>query len=156
MRSREKLVAASPRQSRFHYNPKLQGSAEDREFDLEYNHRALLSEAFAATARKIYGEGHGLALRLERGGAHGEADSPARESLLLLVHSPTETHSQIDEGGVDVGSGCVNAPWGVLRTPLPSVDEAMVAKRFRTILSAQGLEASSPPGWALLTVAEGG
>ncbi len=136
----------TPTESRFHYNPKLEGSADEREFDIECNYRELLSQAFAAAADKMCGEGHGLELRLENGGAYGEADPPAKESLLLLVHGPTETCSHTDEvdRGVDVGKGGVNVPWGVLRTPLPRVHETAVIEMFRTVLSSLGLQANAP------------
>ena len=71
-------------ETRFHCNPKLGGAAEEKEFNLECNWPELLSEAFAEAADKICGPGHGVELRLERGGADGEAEGGAAESMLLL------------------------------------------------------------------------
>ena len=91
-------------ETRFHYNPKLGGAAEEREFDLKYNWPELLSEAFAEAAEKISG-GHGVQLRLERGGAHGEPEGGAAESMLLLRHAPSQTCAGTGEGDVDIGRG---------------------------------------------------
>ena len=46
---------------RFHYNPKLDdGSAGERELELENNYTELISEAFVEVADKLFGQGHGL------------------------------------------------------------------------------------------------
>ncbi len=144
-------------EARFQYNPKLEGTAEDREFNLEYNWPHLLSEAFAEAADKICGPGHGVDLRLERGGAHGEAEGGAAESMLLLRHAPSQTCAATGEGGVVLGRGGVNVPWGGrVRAPLPEIDEDATAAKFAALLAALGLEASAAPAWALTTVAFGG
>jgi len=143
-------------ETRFHYNPKLGGAAEDKEFNLECNWPELLSEAFAEAAEKICGPGHGVELRLERGGAHGEAEGGAAESMLLLRYAPSRTCAGTGEGEVDIGRGGVNVPWGVVRAPLPRINEGAVAARFNSVLTALGLEAGAPPAWALISVAFGG
>ncbi len=86
-------------ETRFHYNPKLGGAAEDKEFNLECNWPELLSEAFAEAADKICGPGHGVELRLERGGADGEAEGGAAESMLLLRYAPSQTCAGTGAGG---------------------------------------------------------
>ena len=60
------------------------------------------------------------------------------------------------ESGVDIGRGGVNVPWGVVRAPLPWIDEGAATAKFNALLTALGLQASAAPAWALLTVAEGG
>ena len=101
-------------ETRFQYNPKLKGAAEEREFDLECNWPELLSEAFAEAAYKICGPGHGVELRLERGGADGEPEGGSAESMLLLRYAPSQTCAGTGDGDVDSGRGGVNVPWGVV------------------------------------------
>ena len=57
---------------------------------------------------------------------------------------------------VQHGRGGVNVPWGVVRAPLPWIDEGAATAKFNALLTALGLQASAALAWALLTVAEGG
>ena len=140
---------------RFHYNPKLDdGSAEEREIELENNYTELISEAFVEVADKLFGQGHGLELRWPRGGEYGEAAEGAEERMLLLLHGASRVAPPGE--GIEHGRASVAAPWGVSRCPLPWIDEATITARFDSVRAALGLQAAAPAGWALLTAADGG
>ena len=76
--------------------------------------------------------------------------------MLLLRYAPSQTCAGTGDGDVDIGRGGVNVPWGVVRAPLPWIDEGAATAKFNALLTALGLQASAAPAWALLTVAEGG
>ena len=140
----------TPLENRFHYNERIQGEAE---FELEYNAPELLSEAFEYAASKLLGDGHGISLRLTKGGEYGEADAPAKETALFMTYKNIKVEPGGD--GINVSRGSSNIPWGVLAMTVPPAPPG-VAQDIQRLLGAFGMEGEGEVGWRVITVAGGG
>ena len=146
----KQVKTPTPIEERFHYNPTL--GEEDREFELEYNQSELLGEAFEFAASKIVGDGHGITLNLVRGGAHGQADAPAKDRALFMTYKTLQMHPG---GSLQVGRGGANVPWGVTAMTIPAAPPG-VAQQMQRLMAAFGMEAEAEIAWRVITVADGG
>ena len=142
----------TPIEERFHYNPRLGGCGEEREFELEYNEPDLLGEAFELAAARIIGDGHGVTLDLVHGGSHGEADAPAEHRTLFMSY---KAFTMYPGGSVQVGRGAANVPWGVSTMTVP-VAPPGVAEQMHRLMAAFGMNAEGEAAWRVITAADGG
>ena len=143
----------TPLEARFRYNQRINGEfSQGAEFDLEYNFSELLSDAFEYAASKLLGDGHGITLCFERGGAHGEADSTAKERAMFITYKALRIEPK---GEIVVTRGGVNVPWGVYSMSVPPAPPG-IAQLMQKLMSAFGMQADGEVAWRVITTADGG
>ena len=114
--------------------------------------KTMPREAFELAATKIIGDGHGITLNLVHGGSYGEADAPAKDRALFMTCKPLTMYPG---GGVQVGRGAVNVPWGVSTMTVP-VAPPGVAEQMQRLMAAFGMNAEGEAAWRVITAADGG
>ena len=109
-----------------------------------------------AVEELLPGHGGDFELRIrDWGGAYGESDHGAKEQLVYIAYNKYKTVTA--EGGLDVGRGGVNVPWGHKMTHIGAQQEcAEINASFAVIVEKLGLRAIGDPGLKLLTNASGG
>mmetsp|Transcript_14662 Transcript_14662/g.37095 ORF Transcript_14662/g.37095 Transcript_14662/m.37095 type:complete len:243 (-) Transcript_14662:64-792(-) len=118
-----------------------------------------IAEAFQFALKDLLGpdQSKKYCLTLEYGGAYGEADQGAQEESARLIYTPSLTRTM---GGLDVGRGGVNVPWGVKLTPIPTFSAAEEAEARVTLMKICkeifGVAPTEEPAWRLATCAHGG
>uniref|UniRef100_A0A7S2Z5P7 Uncharacterized protein n=1 Tax=Chloropicon laureae TaxID=464258 RepID=A0A7S2Z5P7_9CHLO len=119
----------------------------------------VIAEAFQFALKDLLGpdQSKKYCLELEDGGAYGEADQGAQEESARLIYTPSLTRTM---GGLDVGRGGVNVPWGVKLTPIPRFSAAEEAEARVTLIKICkeifGVAPTEEPAWRLATCAHGG
>jgi len=119
----------------------------------------VIVEAFQFALKDLLGpdQSKKYCLELEDGGAYGEADQGAQEESARLIYTPSLTRTM---GGLDVGRGGVNVPWGVKLTPIPTFSAAEEAEARVTLIKICkeifGVAPTEEPAWRLATCAHGG
>lgn len=127
----------------------------DATFDLDQCPE-IVTEAFAMAATKLLGDGHGVELELERGGAYGEADEGASDVAMRLTYAPSQTYAG---GSIDVSRGGINVPWGVKCVPIKTLapdEERAVRATMARVCAAFGFAPVGDAALRLCTTASGG
>lgn len=117
----------------------------------------FVSKCFQKAVEELLpGHGGDFELRIrDWGGAYGESDHGAKEQLVYIAYNKYKTVTA--EGGLDVGRGGVNVPWGHKMTHIGAQQEcAEINASFAVIVEKLGLRAIGDPGLKLLTNASGG
>jgi len=167
-------------EKRFHFNKAFMSYSapyvalpwdHDTAVDNLYCGPAILAEAFVLAADKILGVGHGLSIRIMKGGCYGQHDPKASGCELIIFHEASEVYpavtgpgGQDDEGyraedgtgGVSYGRGGTNAAWGVQLTDLPTSAPAGTEENIKTLLRTFNIKISQAPAWRLVTHGDGG
>eukprot|EP00941_MAST-03F_sp_MAST-3F-sp1_P002836 g2836.t1 len=124
---------------------------EEDELDLEYNYPERVSEAFENAATKVLGKDHGITLKILTGGAYGEADSGAKTRALFMCYKKKVELG----GGIHLGRGGVNCPWGVASMKVPPQPVGVGVKMER-LVKEFGYEAEDDLAWRVISVSDGG
>ena len=132
------------------------GKEDDDYFEMEQS-EDLVSKCFQTAVEELLpGHGGDFELRIrDWGGAYGESDHGAKEQLVYIAYNKYKTVTA--EGGLDVGRGGVNVPWGHKMTHIGAQQEcAEINASFAVIVEKLGLRAIGDPGLKLITNASGG
>ena len=132
------------------------GKEDDDYFEMEQSDD-LVSNCFQKAVEELLpGHGGDFELRIrDWGGAYGESDHGAKNDLVYIAYNKYKTVTA--EGGLDVGRGGVNVPWGHKMTHIGAQQEcAEINASFAVIVEKLGLRAIGDPGLKLLTTASGG
>lgn len=118
----------------------------------------LINKCFQIAAERIIpGSGSKFALRFEtHGGAHGETDEGAKYEFAYIEYLPAFCSA---DGGLDVGRGGINVPWGMKLTPVTVLDhdeKTQVNAAFAVLLEKLGLVKVGEPGLKLVSSSSGG
>mmetsp|Transcript_2252 Transcript_2252/g.6953 ORF Transcript_2252/g.6953 Transcript_2252/m.6953 type:complete len:231 (+) Transcript_2252:237-929(+) len=117
----------------------------------------LISKCLQKAVEELLpGHGGDFELRVHNwGGAYGESDHGAKDQLVYIAYNKFKTVTA--EGGLDVGRGGVNVPWGYKMTHIGAQQEcAEINASFAVIVEKLGLRAIGDPGLKLITNASGG
>ena len=128
----------------------------DGDFNLRYNQCELFDKAFQlAAARLFLNQAHGLKLAFHNGGAYGESGEDATEEMLCVVHASSTVCM---EGGIDLGRGGVNVPWGCAMKAIPETDMTAVRDNIKRVMNEFGFRpmAETVTGGHIQTIASGG
>jgi len=129
---------------------------DDAYFEMEQSDD-LVSKCFQKAVEELLpGHGGDFELRVHNwGGAYGESDHGAKDQLVYIAYNKFKTVTA--EGGLDVGRGGVNVPWGYKMTHIGAQQEcAEINASFAVIVEKLGLRAIGDPGLKLITKASGG
>ena len=129
---------------------------DDAYFEMEQSDD-LVSKCFQKAVEELLpGHGGDFELRVHNwGGAYGESDHGAKDQLKYIAYNKFKTVTA--EGGLDVGRGGVNVPWGYKMTHIGAQQEcAEINASFAVIVEKLGLRAIGDPGLKLITKASGG
>ena len=132
------------------------GKEDDDYFEMEQSDD-LVSNCFQKAVEELLpGHGGDFELRIrDWGGAYGESDHGAKNDLVYIAYNKYKTVTA--EGGLDVGRGGVNVPWGHKMTHIGAQQEcAEINASFAVIVEKLGLRAIGDPGLKLITNASGG